>query len=279
MNFLQIQLLLTFYVLFIGFFFLIYQMSQIYLNHQKPHYIDGWPPNIPRNLSLYINLQKNTTILHPNDYCGSKNYLYIIVCTAPNNKEARNSIRETWANEKQLTLLNYFIKVHFLIGQTNSLIIQKSIERESSEFNDIIQENFYDSYNNLTIKVGMLLKWINNHCQDTKYVMKIDDDIFLNIPMLLDKLKLQKNSDFLLGEIQYEPPIIRIPSEKWYMPEYMYPRDYYYDRYPSFVSGCSYVMTLNTTKKILNTALTIEFLYLEDVFFNGVELIFDPTLM
>lgn len=62
----------------------------------------------------------------------------------------------------------------------------------------------------------MLLKWINNYCQDTKYVMKIDDDIFLNIPMLLDKLKLHENGDFLLGEIQYEPPIIRSPSRKWY---------------------------------------------------------------
>lgn len=50
----------------------------------------------------------------------------------------------------------------------------------------------------------------------------------------------------------------------------MYPRDYYYDRYPSFVSGCSYVMTINTTMKILKAALSIEFLYLEDVFFNGV---------
>lgn len=31
---------------------------------------------------------------------------------------------------------------------------------------DIIQENFVDSYNNLTLKSILMLKWVNNNCID-----------------------------------------------------------------------------------------------------------------
>lgn len=31
---------------------------------------------------------------------------------------------------------------------------------------DIIQENFLDSYNNLTLKSILLLKWVTNNCVD-----------------------------------------------------------------------------------------------------------------
>lgn len=30
--------------------------------------------------------------------------------------------------------------------------------------NDMIQESFLDTYNNLTLKTMMMLKWVNNHC-------------------------------------------------------------------------------------------------------------------
>ena len=43
---------------------------------------------------------------------------------------------------------------------------------------------FQDIYYNLTLKTVMGLKWCSIYCNQAKYVMKTDDDIFVNIPLL-----------------------------------------------------------------------------------------------
>ena len=41
-----------------------------------------------------------------------------------------------------------------------------------------------DTYTNLTLKTVMGLKWGAIFCPQAKYVMKTDDDIFINVPLL-----------------------------------------------------------------------------------------------
>lgn len=41
---------------------------------------------------------------------------------------------------------------------------QRRLLNESEVYGDIIQESFIDSYNNLTLKTIMMLKWVNNNC-------------------------------------------------------------------------------------------------------------------
>ena len=43
---------------------------------------------------------------------------------------------------------------------------------------------FQDIYYNLTLKTVMGLKWTSIYCNQAKYIMKTDDDIFVNIPLL-----------------------------------------------------------------------------------------------
>lgn len=58
------------------------------------------------------------------------------------------------------------VKIVFLIGQTESNVTQMRIDEESDAANDLIQESFLDSYNNLTLKTVMMLKWVNDSCAD-----------------------------------------------------------------------------------------------------------------
>ncbi|KOB76634.1 Beta-1,3-galactosyltransferase 1, partial [Operophtera brumata] len=61
-------------------------------------------------------------------------------------------------------------KLVFLLGlppQKNDTDIQDRIEEEIDQFGDVIQEGFTDSYNNLTLKSIMMLKWINNNCNES----------------------------------------------------------------------------------------------------------------
>lgn len=60
----------------------------------------------------------------------------------------------------------FAIKVAFLVGQTLSNETQQRIVAESDIYGDVIQESFLDSYNNLTLKTIMMLKWVNGTCCD-----------------------------------------------------------------------------------------------------------------
>lgn len=67
------------------------------------------------------------------------------------------------------------IKLIFLLGQTEKAFladeeyedqIQNQINAEAESYGDILQEGFLDTYNNLTLKSIMLLKWVTNNCDD-----------------------------------------------------------------------------------------------------------------
>lgn len=61
---------------------------------------------------------------------------------------------------------NFRIRVIFLVGQTENSTIQEQIVQESQTYDDMIQESFYDSYYNLTLKAVMMVKWVvNNGCE------------------------------------------------------------------------------------------------------------------
>lgn len=63
------------------------------------------------------------------------------------------------------------VKIVFLIGQTGSNLTQMRIYEENEMHNDLIQESFFDSYNNLTLKTVMMLKWVNGSCADKGSVL------------------------------------------------------------------------------------------------------------
>lgn len=72
-------------------------------------------------------------------------------------------------SSQSLNASNFLIKIVFLVGQpvrdfTDEL--QSRINYENELYGDIIQENFRDSYNNLTLKSILMLKWVKNNCLD-----------------------------------------------------------------------------------------------------------------
>jgi beta-1,3-galactosyltransferase 1 len=64
--------------------------------------------------------------------------------------------------------LKFNVKVVFLLGKPDPAeeSLQQRIFNESLQFGDIIQEDFVDSYNNLTLKSIFMLKWVTNNCLD-----------------------------------------------------------------------------------------------------------------
>jgi hypothetical protein len=137
-------------------------------------------------------------IVNPHDFsyiqnpgytvCNSSNssvYILVYVHSGPTNYQRRIVIRETWATRTLFPDL----RLVFMIGKTLDQNIMKAIQYENELYQDIVQEDFIDSYKNLTYKGIMALKWISIYCSKTKYVLKVDDDIVVNTFTLINHLK------------------------------------------------------------------------------------------
>ncbi|XP_011306954.1 beta-1,3-galactosyltransferase 1 isoform X2 [Fopius arisanus] len=232
--------------------------------------LHGWTFNTSRNLNSYIHPQDNTTVLSPDDSCtlSASPYLLIVVCSAVDHQKQRIAIRDTWASATDMSFYNSTsVKVLFLLGQSENETLNNLVLEENQEYGDIIQERFIDAYNNLTIKSVMLLKWVTTNCPQATYLMKTDDDMYINVDNLIKALKSrQRSSDTLIGSLICNARPILDPKNKWYTPKYMFSEK----TYPNYLSGTGYVMSLDVAVKLYESALSTPLLHLEDVYITGL---------
>ncbi|XP_036452553.1 beta-1,3-galactosyltransferase 2-like [Colossoma macropomum] len=205
-------------------------------------------------------------IINEEDKCQERNpFLVLLITTEPQNVQARDAIRQTWGNESVAEGLG-FVRL-FLMGTREGLAnqLQRSIEAESQQYHDIIQQNYIDSYYNLTIKTLMGMHWIATYCPGASYAMKTDSDMFINTEYLIQKLlnpSLPQKRKYFTGYLLKGEPPIRQNDSKWYMSPELYPGNLY----PTFCSGTGYVFSGDLAELIYRTSLSIRRLHLEDVY-------------
>ena len=101
-----------------------------------------------------------------------------------------------------------FENVRFVFMMGYDKEVQDKVKLEAEIYKDIVQEDFIDSYKNLTYKGIMAMKWISEFCPHARYILKVDDDIITNLIMLLRHIKSllksympQRNKLSCLGKI------------------------------------------------------------------------------
>lgn len=203
-------------------------------------------------------------------------FLVLLVAAEPGQAAARDAIRQTWGNESAVAGLSPagtgstlgFARL-FLLGtperSAEGARLQSAIEEESRVHRDIIQQDYRDTYYNLTIKTLMGMNWVATHCPGARYVMKTDSDMFVNTEYLVQKLlrpELPPRRRFFTGYLMRGYAPNRHNDSKWYMPPEVYPSE----RYPTFCSGTGYVFSGDMAELIYGASLGIRRLHLEDVY-------------
>jgi hypothetical protein len=125
--------------------------------------------------------------------------LFVAVVSAPQYFHKRDIIRRTWQlhlqRQSDLNLIN-LAGFGFIVGLTEGDDgIQKRIEEESKTYGDILQIEMIDDYYNLTLKVVGLLNWVNDHCSRVDYVLKVDDDVYVNTHNLVTVMNSLNSSE------------------------------------------------------------------------------------
>jgi hypothetical protein len=107
-------------------------------------------------------------------------------------------IRATWArrerNQEQENDDYDAMRVVFAIGTSSNRTINALVQAEASLHNDLLQEDFVDSYRNLTLKTLMIFKWAAEKCPGVRYILRINDDVVVNSPRLLGYLASRRQA-------------------------------------------------------------------------------------
>ncbi|XP_004834979.1 lactosylceramide 1,3-N-acetyl-beta-D-glucosaminyltransferase [Heterocephalus glaber] len=210
-------------------------------------------------------------LINHREKCEAQEVLLLLfVKTAPENYDRRSAIRKTWGNEKYVrSQLNANIKTLFALGAPNPLKgeeLQRKLVWEDQMYGDIIQQDFVDSFYNLTLKLLLQFSWANTFCPHAKFLMTADDDIFIHMPNLIAYLQSLEQigvQDFWIGRVHRGSPPVRDRSSKYYVSYEMYQ----WPAYPDYTAGAAYVISGDVVTKVYEASQMLNSsLYIDDVF-------------
>ena len=211
-------------------------------------------------------------------------FLVMLIHSAPANSNKRNVIRQTWGQQMSS------IAAFFLIGTSEKY--KTELEKEDAQYSDLIQGNFLDSYRNMTYKHVMALKWVTYHCPskifckifhnyynymkntlfsvtDARYILKLDDDVFVNVLALLEFLNRGLSPwgarRLILCDSISTSKVKRSWRSKWRVS----PKEYPGQEYPSYCAGWAILYSPDAVFLLYREAQKEPFFWIDDVHITG----------
>ncbi|PIO23617.1 hypothetical protein AB205_0190990 [Aquarana catesbeiana] len=203
------------------------------------------------------------TFIDLSGYCQTLDPLIILaVKSHPGSPERRSILRRTWAQERRI--LGYRFLPVFLLANSGHRVEMESLVEEASFYGDIILWDFMESHHNLSLKEHCFLEWLQYRCPEAKYILKADDDEFVNPHSLVSYIStsVKKFPLQVHGFCQTQGPVER--WGKYGIPFNVFP----YDIYPPFVSGGGFLFSAEVVPLLLLASSTIPVFPLDDVYFG-----------
>lgn len=212
------------------------------------------------DLHSLINLTTFNFIINQNVCTNNTPLVMALVHTAPSHYAKRQAIRDTWAT---------MIPTLFFMGLPDSNVTQNNIVLENQLYNDIVQGDFVDCYRNLTYKHVMVLKWTLYYCPSARYLLKSDDDTFVNAPYLLEILNHRLSPlgarNLLMCRVNLGTLVKRSYRSKWRVTYSEYPNRWY----PNYCQGWVIIYSPDVVYKLYTEAQVTPYFWIDDVHITG----------
>ena len=160
-----------------------------------------------RNISLsYDNIPEDVDVI-------------TLIITRWNSFDERAALRDMFGSNNTSKILDY--KVIFLFNWSSDISEEDlgKIERESDEFQDVLIPKVEDNYHNVGLKLLSSFNWINGIQDDLtklKWIIKLDDDVIVNITMLDEYLRSNETfQNAIHCHLSNWPDPIRRYDSKW----------------------------------------------------------------
>jgi len=115
-------------------------------------------------------------LLRPRISCQATD-MVIMALSAPNNTEKRQRLREALRDSPGVSLV-------FLLGQVTDKLVMSELREENLASGDLVQISVRDHYTALSYKTLSGFIWANRLCGSARFVVKVDDDIRLDLAAL-----------------------------------------------------------------------------------------------
>ena len=216
----------------------------------------------------------SATLINEPDRCNVVGGSFVIVVhSAPSHFEQRSVIRRTWGDGS---------RPHFVLGSTANLTLQARINDEAVKYKDLLQASFVDAYKNMTYKHAMVLAWSYEMCP-CKYILKMDDDVFLNVPQVVEYISKLENGTLeeedeshekkdqegikgIFCDVVEDARVKRTFRSKWRLSFSEYPLS----KFPNYCSGWIVVYKKNVIPLLLAQVKNVPFLWVDDVYVTGL---------
>lgn len=186
--------------------------------------------------------------------------------------DQRLAIRKTWGNKRTGT-----IGVTFFVGQQKNT--SDRINIEALRYTDLVEGFFEDVYENNIFKTLMILKYIFNYCRNTKYVLLVDDDYFVNKHQLLRFAKsLNENSghNIMFGYVEGAHECNDKGPCFWHYK--LPPNEFEFRWLPPHLYGGSIFTTIQVICKLFLAASYVKLVHIDDFYLSVLAKVLNITL-
>lgn len=239
-------------------------VKQRFLSHSPSVPIEEYSTDVINPHSFAYLVNTNDSFCRVNSSDGQLLLLAFVPVSA-SNFAVRSLIRSTWAPVLEATGR---VRVVFMLGRANDSQINDLIQTESRIHQDIVQEDFMDTYRNLSLKTMQGFKWTSEHCSNARFVLKIDDDVVVNVPVLMRVLNALVSADTSSDESAFwcklnpNSPVNRNKTSKFYVPV----EHVNQTRYRPYCDGPAYILTSGLARRLFALSLHTPLFYFEDIY-------------
>ena len=174
-------------------------------------------------------------------YRSSTLKLVILVSSNAPHMERRRLIRKYWGNYSHW-VTKFQWKVIFVTGVNLDKNISQQLHEESKTYNDILMEDFEESFYKLSFKVMVGLAWLNKNLK-YEFLLKCDDDVFVNVDELMKVLSTTK--DHFFGHRMLNQPVER--KGRYGVSK----EEHFGNRYDPYCSGGGFILSCSTVSKMI----------------------------
>ena len=182
----------------------------------------------------------------------------VLVHSSINSTTRRSAIRETWLSPRML--VGYSVQYRFLIGgMTAGKVERRTLATEQQQYGDLlVLWDVSNSYSALSNRTLQSIVFITRHYNFT-FMLKTDDDVFLNTQRILHDLKTRVPTHRLYwGRSSCYNPLIsdgHWRETKWHFCDTYFPYNY----------GGMYVLSKDLVNLIAENAPHLQTFTCEDV--------------
>ncbi|KAK9814433.1 hypothetical protein WJX72_005835 [[Myrmecia] bisecta] len=190
-------------------------------------------------------------------------FLFIGVLSAGQNLQRRLAVREAWVTDGQITNVSV---VRFVLSKDEWT---PQVQQEADSFHDIVFVEEKTSYDSLLYKSYFVLEHaVTAH--SARFVLKTDDDAFVNVRPLIRQLRLLcesadcRNERLYIGQMARDAPVQLDPKHKWNNVAFYNHTGL--KQYPNYMMGGGYVLSGDVATALvkLHHMISLKFTPIED---------------